>query len=70
VTGVQTCALPIYLGGKRHTLNAEGALSELLQHEIDHINGILAVDRAIDTRHIVFRSEHEKWVVHGEGVVL
>ena len=56
--------------GKSHTLDAEGALSELLQHEIDHVDGILAVDRAIDTRHIVYRSEYEKWLKHGEGVVL
>ena len=39
---------------------ATGALSELLQHEIDHLNGILAIDRAIDSRHIVLRSEFEK----------
>src|SRR5206468_529052 len=25
------------------------ALSELLQHEIDHLDGVLAVDRALDT---------------------
>lgn len=48
--------------GKRHTLKVEGSLSELLQHEIDHINGILALDRAIDSMHIVFRSEYEKWI--------
>lgn len=47
--------------GKRHHLRAEDGLSELLQHEIDHLNGVLAVDRAIDSRHIVFRSEYEKW---------
>jgi len=46
--------------GKRHRLRAEGPLSELLQHEIDHINGILAIDRAIDSTHIVMRSELEK----------
>lgn len=48
--------------GHRRSLKAEGGLSELLQHEIDHLNGILAIDRAIDTRHIVLRSEHEKLV--------
>ena len=48
--------------GKARTINAEGSLSELLQHEIDHVNGILAVDRAIDSRHIILRSEHEKHV--------
>jgi len=46
--------------GKRKKLRAHGALSELLQHEIDHLNGILAIDRAIDSKHIVLRSEHEK----------
>ena len=47
--------------GKKHSLKAEDGLSELLQHEIDHINGILTVDRAIDSKHIIFRSEYEKW---------
>jgi peptide deformylase len=46
--------------GKKKRLRAEGALSELLQHEIDHLNGVLAIDRAIDTRHIILRSEYEK----------
>ncbi len=48
--------------GKRKKVEAEGALSELLQHEIDHLNGILAIDRAIDSRHIVLRSEHDRLV--------
>jgi len=47
--------------GTKRTLHAEGPLSELLQHEIDHLNGILAIDRAIDSRHIILRSEYEKW---------
>ncbi|HET6272211.1 MAG TPA: peptide deformylase [Bacteroidota bacterium] len=47
--------------GKRHLLKAEGPLSELLQHEIDHLQGILAVDRAIDSKHIIYKSEYEKW---------
>lgn len=45
--------------GKRQTLKASGAMSELLQHEIDHLNGFLAIDRAIDSRHIVLRSVFE-----------
>ncbi len=56
--------------GKSHKLNAEGGLSELLQHEIDHINGILAVDRAVNSKHIVFRSEYERWVRKNEKMVL
>lgn len=47
--------------GKRHLLHAEGGLSELLQHEIDHLDGVLTIDRAIDRKHIVFRDEWEQW---------
>lgn len=35
---------------KGASLDAEGDLSELLQHEIDHLDGILAVMRAIDKK--------------------
>jgi peptide deformylase len=31
--------------GKRFTLNAEGFLARALQHEIDHLDGILYIDR-------------------------
>jgi len=46
--------------GKKKQIKAEGGLSELLQHEIDHLDGILAIDRAIDSKHIMLRSEYEK----------
>ncbi len=35
-------------------------LSELLQHEIDHLDGILAVDRITDMRTLCTREEFEK----------
>jgi peptide deformylase len=35
------------------------ATSELLQHEIDHLNGVLAVDHALDTDAIVSREVYE-----------
>ena len=35
-------------------------LSELLQHEIDHLDGILAIDRLVDIRTICTREEFEK----------
>ena len=34
-----------------------GDLSELLQHEYDHLDGILATQRAIDDRSFAFRSQ-------------
>lgn len=37
----------------------EGELSELLQHECDHLFGILAVSRAIDGQSFALRSEME-----------
>jgi peptide deformylase len=35
-------------------------LSELLQHEIDHLDGILAIDRIVDVKTICTREEFEK----------
>lgn len=35
-------------------------LSELLQHEVDHLDGILAVDRIIDIRTLCTREEFER----------
>jgi peptide deformylase len=35
-------------------------LSELLQHEIDHLDGILAIDRVIDVKTICTREEFER----------
>ena len=37
----------------------EDDLSELLQHEYDHLDGILAVSRAIDGRSFALRSQRE-----------
>lgn len=35
-------------------------LSELVQHEIDHLNGILATDHLKDVKKIIMRSEWER----------
>ena len=35
-------------------------LNELLQHEIDHLDGILALDRVVDVKTICTREEFEK----------
>ncbi|HXF95659.1 MAG TPA: peptide deformylase [Gemmatimonadales bacterium] len=45
------------LRGKSHTLDLKGPMAELLQHEIDHLDGILAVDRATGLDPFAFRSE-------------
>jgi peptide deformylase len=48
------------VGGTWHELHAEGDLSELLQHEIDHLDGVLALDRLSDVRTICTREEFER----------
>ena len=39
------------------TMRLEGDLSELLQHEYDHLDGILAVSRAVSGRAFALRSQ-------------
>ncbi|MFZ1139549.1 MAG: peptide deformylase [Candidatus Sulfotelmatobacter sp.] len=50
------------LQGERFEFEAgdDRNLSELLQHEIDHLDGILAIDRVIDIKTICTREEFEK----------
>jgi peptide deformylase len=50
------------LNGETHEFKAgdDRNLSELLQHEIDHLDGILAIDRVVDVKTICTREEFEK----------
>jgi peptide deformylase len=50
------------LSAEWHEVRAseERSLSELLQHEIDHLDGILAVDRITDMKTMCTREEFEK----------
>lgn len=43
--------------GEEREIQASGDLSELLQHEIDHLDGVLAVDRAVAPRSLMTRHE-------------
>jgi peptide deformylase len=43
--------------GQTQTLEVAGAFAELLQHEMDHLDGILAVDRALDRNSFCTREE-------------
>ena len=44
---------------KEQSMTLEGDLSELLQHEVDHLDGILAVQRAIDNKSFALRSQRQ-----------
>ncbi len=46
--------------GVTQIMEASGDLSELLQHEIDHLDGILATQRAISTTSWCTRAEWER----------
>ena len=46
-----SCTLTFYdENWKEHTWQIENDISELLQHEVDHLNGILATQRAMDDK--------------------
>jgi peptide deformylase len=51
--------------GDVRRLESSGPFSELLQHEMDHLDGILAVDRAIDRNSLRTREEHGRQVGRG-----
>lgn len=50
------------LQGKTHEIHAGELrdLSELLQHEIDHLDGILCIDRVTDLKTVCTKEEFEK----------
>jgi peptide deformylase len=47
-------------GSRQHWDSVEQAVSELLQHEVDHLDGVLAVDRALDRNSIIARQIYEQ----------
>ncbi|NIM51870.1 MAG: peptide deformylase [Gemmatimonadales bacterium] len=48
------------VAGKPQSIEAEGELAELLQHEIDHLDGVLIIDRPVGLDPFCFREEWEK----------
>ena len=46
--------------GAAQTLEASDAFSELLQHEIDHLDGVLAIDRAMAPNGLCTREEYNR----------
>lgn len=46
--------------GKQHEKDFDGFMSHVLQHEIDHLNGVLFVDKVEDTHSYMTFSEYKK----------
>ena len=44
------------MNGGEHTLHAEGLLARIVQHEIDHLNGILFIDHLSLAKRALLRS--------------
>lgn len=49
--------------GKTFELEADGLMAKALQHEIDHLNGILLVDRLSPLKKSIFRRKAKKMLV-------
>ena len=49
----------VNLEGQPDALELEDFAARVVQHELDHLDGILILDRAVSTRHIVKASEIE-----------
>jgi peptide deformylase len=45
--------------GEPRTLELQGFAARVVQHETDHLNGILTIDRAVSTHHIIKASEFD-----------
>jgi peptide deformylase len=48
------------LQGKKFILKAKNLLAKVIQHEIDHLDGIICIDRFIDTKKVMHREEYLK----------
>ena len=46
--------------GEKKTIKAEGLLAQAIQHEIDHLNGILFIDQVIDGQFYTFDEKGKK----------
>ncbi|MHA2142883.1 MAG: peptide deformylase [Candidatus Thorarchaeota archaeon] len=49
----------------QETMSLEDSLSELMQHEYDHLDGVLAVSRAIDSKSFALRGQVKPGLVSG-----
>jgi len=52
----------INLEGEPQTLKAEGLLADAIQHENDHLNGVLIVDRMTPVQKVMYKSKLKKMV--------
>ena len=61
-TKLRVCYLDQW--AKPHERDVDGMLAHVMQHEIDHLNGVLFVDHVKDSKTYVMMSEFKKRYVH------
>ncbi|MBI5748826.1 MAG: peptide deformylase, partial [Nitrospinae bacterium] len=47
--------------GRKVSIDANGFLAVVLQHEIDHLNGVIFVDKIKDLKTLSFLKEYERY---------
>jgi peptide deformylase len=52
--------------GKQHEKDFDGLLAHVLQHEIDHLNGVLFTERIKDPKTLMMMSEYKKHILPAE----
>lgn len=52
--------------GEERELIAEGFLATVLQHELDHLQGILYVDRLETTKELSYQEEYDEFILNKE----
>ena len=53
------------LAGQRISLELKGFLATVFQHELDHLDGVLYVDRLADPKLFAFNEEFNRYVAEG-----
>jgi peptide deformylase len=55
--------------GKPYTMEAEGFLARVFQHEIDHLNGVLFIDRLPSFKKETVKKSIKRRIADGDYVV-
>lgn len=55
------------LAGEQVALEAEGMLAICLQHEIDHLNGVLFIDRISRLKRSLYEQKIKKWIKNNQS---
>ena len=51
------------LAGEAHSMVLEGFMATVMQHEFDHLEGTLFIDKVRDTRLLSFEEEYETYQI-------